>query len=68
MNQFLIDLVAAPIIACLWWIFSRGWAAGVQSGQVSDRTKTRQKAGFFIVLALLYVGMFGMTIYKNLMK
>src|SRR4029077_20831076 len=37
MKQLLLDLVAAPVVACLWWLFSRGWGLTVQGGQVSDR-------------------------------
>jgi hypothetical protein len=68
LKQFLLDLVAPPVLASIWWLFSRGWAAGVQAGQVSDQTKKRQKAGFVVVLVLLYLGMFGTTIYIHITK
>ena len=68
MKQFLLDLIVAPVIACVWWLFSRGWAFGVQAGQVSDQTRKRQKVGFVIVLILLYVLMFGITFYKNFIR
>ena len=67
-QQYLMDMVAPPIIASLWWVFSRGWAIAVQAGTVSDRTRIRQKSGFFLVLALLYVLMFGATTYLHFAK
>ena len=68
MKQLLLDLVAAPLLACLWWLFSRGWGLTVQGGQVGDRTKNRQKVGFVIVLALAYLAMFGTTAYIHFTK
>lgn len=67
-EQYLIDLIAAPVLACMWWSLSRAWAEGVQAGRVSDRTRSRQKGGFLIVLILLYLGMFGMTAYVHFNK
>jgi hypothetical protein len=29
-KQFLLDLIAPPLLACLWWLVSRGWASTVQ--------------------------------------
>jgi|HubBroStandDraft_1064217.scaffolds.fasta_scaffold757150_2 hypothetical protein len=67
-KQYLLDLVAPLVITVMWWIFSRGWAAGIQGGQISHQTKERQKVEFVVVLVLLYVGMFGMTIYIHYLK
>jgi hypothetical protein len=67
-EQFLMDLLAPPVAACLWWLFSRGWALGIQRGEISERTKTRQKRRFFIFLVLFYAVMFGVTAYENLAK
>jgi undecaprenyl pyrophosphate phosphatase UppP len=70
-QQFLLDLVAPPVLAGLWWFFSRGWAAGVQAGQISSETRNRQKIGFFVVLALLYVAMLGLqftTIFRSSLR
>ena len=64
-QQYLLDLVAPPVIAGLWWLLSRGWATAVQVGNVSDRTRQRQKVEFFIVLTLLYVLMLGATTYVH---
>jgi hypothetical protein len=68
MKQLLLDLVAPPVIAGMWWLFSRDWAAGVQAGQVSDQTKNRQKVGFVILLTLAYLAMFGTTAYIHFTK
>jgi hypothetical protein len=68
MQQFLLDLVAPPIGACLWWLGSRGWGLTVQGGRVTDQTRNRQKIGFFVLLAVLYLGMFGTTIYIHLSR
>jgi hypothetical protein len=65
-QQILLDLVAPPILTCIWWLFSRGWAGAVQGGKISDRTKSRQRIRFWIVLAIIYVAMFGTTIYYRL--
>ena len=67
-QQYLLDTVAPPVIAVLWWLLSRGWATAVQAGQVSDRTRKRQKFGFIAVLAVLYVLMFGATTYLHFAK
>lgn len=63
-----MDLVAPPIIAALWWVFSRGWAVAVQGGVVSNRTRNRQKFRFFVVLGVLYALMLGATTYLNFVK
>ena len=68
MKQFLLDLVAPPIGASLWWIMSRGWGNAVQGGQVSTRTKNRQKVGFFVLLVLAYIIMFGITVHHHFAK
>jgi hypothetical protein len=64
-QQFLLDLIAPPVLACLWWLGSRGWAQQVQGGQVSDQTRNRQKVEFVIVLSCLYLLMFGTTLYLH---
>lgn len=64
-QQLLVDLLAPPIFAGLWWLFSRGWALAIRAGEVSDETKSRQKAGLVVMLGLLYVLMFGITIFLH---
>lgn len=65
-KQLGLDFVAPPVLAGLWWLMSRGWANAVQVGNVSETTRLRQRYGFWIVLGLLYVMMFGTTIYLNI--
>jgi hypothetical protein len=65
MQQFLLDLIAPPVGVCLWWLFSRGTAAVLQGGKVSERTKKREKVGFLVLLALGYAIMFGITTYLH---
>lgn len=64
-KQIVLDMLAPPVIACLWWVFSRGWAMTVQAGHVSQRTRDRQRKLFWIFLVSLYVLMFSTTIYMN---
>jgi hypothetical protein len=59
----LLDLVAPPIIAGIWWVMSRGWAGAVQGGSTSENTKQRQAKEFWVVLTLLYLMAFGVTMY-----
>lgn len=66
MKQLIVDTTAPPVLACLWWVLSRGWAGAVQRGQIGERTRKRQKIGFVIALILLYVAMFGTTAYRHL--
>ena len=67
-EQFLLDLVAPPIVASMWWFFSRGWGIAVQGGRVSETTRIRQRRGFLVILTLTYLLGFGMTIYLNFIK
>jgi uncharacterized iron-regulated membrane protein len=66
-QQYLMDLIAPPIGAVLWWIRGRGWAAVVQMGTVSERTKRRQRFECLVVLGLLYALMFGTTTYLKVL-
>jgi hypothetical protein len=65
-RQVLLDVVAPPVLAGLWWLFSRGWATTMQGDDVSQMTVDRQNKGFWFVLIGLYVLMFGATAYFNL--
>ncbi len=59
----LLDLVAPPVIAGIWWMMSRGWAGAIQGGSTSAKTKARQAKEFWAVLILIYLMAFGVTIY-----
>jgi hypothetical protein len=65
-QQILLDIIAPPILTCIWWLFSRGFTGAVQGGVVSGRTKARQHHRFWIVLVVIYIGMFGTTIFYRL--
>jgi hypothetical protein len=67
-QQILLDIVAPPVGALLWWFQSRGWAGLVHGGEPSETTKFRQNRGFWIVLGVLYLIMFGATAYYNFMS
>jgi hypothetical protein len=67
-QQYLLDLFAPPIVACIWWLFSHGTATVFQGGRVSERTKGWFSKGFFVVLGLAYVVMFGLTTYLHFAK
>lgn len=62
-EQILLDLIVPPVGSALWLMMSRGWASTVQGGTISERTKKRQKAEFWIILSAVYLLMFGITIY-----
>ncbi len=43
-----------PCGAFAWWLLSRGWAKIVQGGDVSERTKKRQRYEFWILMIAAY--------------
>lgn len=63
--QLMLDAIAPPILTVIWLGLSRGWAGIVQGGNVSEMTKDRQHVEFWIVLSVLYVIMFGVTLYHH---
>jgi hypothetical protein len=65
-EQLAILILVPPIMAALVWIMSRGWAATVQGGVVSERTKRRQKIEFWALLIAMYLIGFGMFVYASL--
>jgi hypothetical protein len=64
-QQILIILIGPPVMAALWWLGSRGFGGVVQGGSVSERTKSRQKKGFWILLAALYALGFAIMVYSR---
>lgn len=68
LQQYALDAIAPPVLASLWWLFSRGTATVFQGGSVSGRTRRRQRVGFFVVLALAYLLMFGGTTYLHFVR
>jgi hypothetical protein len=59
----LIDIIAPPVTAGLWWLMARGWAIAVQQGNPSEETRGRQKMGFWAIMIMSYFLMIGATIY-----
>jgi hypothetical protein len=62
-EQLAILIAGPPIMAGLVHIMSRGWARTVQAGNVSERTRRRQKAEFWAMLIAMYLIGFGMAIF-----
>jgi hypothetical protein len=54
-EQVAIVLLGPPVMACAWWLLSRGWARAVQVGMASERTKRRQKFEFWGLLIIMYM-------------
>jgi len=65
LGQIVFVLVFPPIMAALVWLGSRRWANVVQGGNVSDRTKRRQKWEFWVVLTLMYIIVLGFALYAH---
>jgi hypothetical protein len=67
-EQIAIVLIGPPVMACAWWVLSRGWAKTVQGGMASERTKRRQKVEFWGLLIAMYAVTLGMTLYAWLKR
>lgn len=65
-KQILVDLSAPPVVAGIFWLMARGWVASMGSGDITTLTKQKLKVEFRIVLALLYLAVFGETFYSLL--
>ena len=65
-RQILVDLSAPPVISAIFWLMARGWVASTGSGDTTILTKQKLKIEFRIVLALLYLAVFGKTLYTLL--
>ena len=61
-EQAAIVIFGPPIMACIWWAMSRGWAKMVQGGTASGKTKHRQKVEFWLLLIAMYVATLGMSL------
>jgi hypothetical protein len=64
-QQVAFVIMVPPIITALWWLGSRGWANIVQAGNVSERTKRRQKWEFWVVLIVVYIIVLGFAGYAH---
>jgi hypothetical protein len=67
-EQLIIFLIGPPVMAVLWWLASRGFGTVAQGGEVSDRTKRRQRVEFWLLLLLMYLLGFGIFIYASLRR
>ena len=64
LSQFIVlDLVAPPVAAIVWWLMARGWAGVVQGGKASEETRDRQRTEFWAVLIMSFIVLAGFTIY-----
>lgn len=61
-EQLAILIAGPPVMAGLIWLMSRGWAKTIQGGTATERTKSRQKIEFWMVLVVMYVLGFGMAL------
>jgi len=62
-EQLAILILGPLVMAVLFWFMSRGWAATVQGGVVTERTKRRQKIEFWLILLGMYLIGFAMALY-----
>ena len=65
-KQILVDLSAPPLLAGIFWLMARGWVASIGTGDITTQTKQKLKIECRIVLALLYLVVFGKTLYSLL--
>ena len=64
-QQLLLDLFMPPLGALVWMFMVRWWAATLQGGDITERTRRRQKKAFWVVLVIAYLTMFGVTFYAR---
>ncbi|HXS74733.1 MAG TPA: hypothetical protein VN753_01045 [Terracidiphilus sp.] len=65
-KQILVDLSAPPVIAGIFWLTACGWVASIGPDGITTLTKQKLKIEFRIVLVLLYLVVFGETVYSLL--
>jgi len=64
-QQIVLGIFGPPVMSAVCWVLSRGWAGFVQNGEISERTKNRQKKEFILVLIAMYLIVIGMTVYAH---
>ncbi len=62
-QQGVLDILAPPVGAVLWWCLSGGWVSVAQRGSPTARSLRWLNRGFWVILVSLYFLMFGLTIY-----
>jgi hypothetical protein len=65
-KQILVDLGAPPVIAGIFWLMARGWVLLIGPSNMITLTKPKLGIEFRIVLVLLYLVVFGETLYRLL--
>ena len=65
-KQILVDLGAPPVIAGMFWLMARGWVLLIGPSDITTLTKPKLRIEFRIVLVLLYLVVFGETLYSLL--
>jgi hypothetical protein len=65
-KQILVDLGAPPVIAGMFWLMARGWVLLIGPSNMTTLTKPKLRIEFRIVLVLLYLVVFGETLYSLL--
>ena len=65
-KQILVDVGAPPVIAGIFWLMARGWVLLIGPSNMTTLTKPKLRIEFRIVLVLLYLVVFGETLYRLL--
>lgn len=65
--KVLIFVLVPPIMACLWYLLSRGWTGALGT---TNRPRVRGwlRGGFWILMGAMYVLMGAIFFYKHFIK
>jgi len=66
-GQIVLVLIGAPIMACLWYLLSRGWT-GVLGTTSRPRVQGWLRGGFWILLGAMYALGAGILIYAHFIR
>jgi len=66
-QQVLFYILVPPIMACLWYLLSRGWA-GMLGTAKRPRVRGWLTGGFWILLGAMYVLVAAILIYAHFIK
>ena len=58
-------LFGPPCLAVVTWAFARGWSRAMQGGQISERFQRWERYDFWVILAIMYLVMFGTAIAEH---
>jgi hypothetical protein len=62
-EQFVILILGPPIMTSVWWLSARAWALSIQGESASQKTKSRQKLEFTVILVLMYAIALAFALY-----